>query len=312
MKVRVNVVKKTLVNRNRGFTLIELLVVIAIIAILIALLLPAVQQAREAARRSTCKNNLKQIGLALHNYHDTHRVFPFSYQGLASGAPNAGATNGLGIAWGTYILPFMDQAPLYNKIAERMFGATGNGAGVHWLDDTTATVGTTTLAKTILPPYNCPSDPMSGINSDRGSYGKSNYLAVVGTDWDGSGVITGGTTTTYNGAFYGNSKNSIRDFSDGVSNVFLVGERTTKGGPNGGIWLGARGTRSDNGLRTSSAGSFLINNSSATDGAASSAHVGGCHFLLGDGRIRFISENINSETYEFLGLINDGNVVGEY
>ena len=94
-------------NEKRGFTLIELLVVIAIIAILIALLLPAVQQAREAARRSTCKNNLKQIGLALHNYHDTHRVFPMMYQGLSSGAPNIGATNGLGIAWGTYILPFM-------------------------------------------------------------------------------------------------------------------------------------------------------------------------------------------------------------
>ncbi|WP_339732886.1 DUF1559 domain-containing protein [uncultured Gimesia sp.] len=304
--------KKPLVIRNRGFTLIELLVVIAIIAILIALLLPAVQQAREAARRSTCKNNLKQIGLALHNYHDTHRAFPFSYQGVSSGAPNTGATNGLGIAWGTYILPFMDQAPLYNLISGRMFGTTGNGAGIHWQSDTTATVGTTTLAKTVIPAYNCPSDPMSGINVDRGSYGKSNYLAVVGTDWDGSGPITGGATTTYQGAFYGNSSTRIRDFTDGVSNALIVGERTTKGAANGGIWIGARGTRSDNGLRTSSAGSFLINNAAATDGAASSTHVGGCHFLLGDGRVRFLSENMNSETYELLGLINDGKVIGEF
>lgn len=299
-------------NEKRGFTLIELLVVIAIIAILIALLLPAVQQAREAARRSTCKNNMKQIGLALHNYHDTHRVFPLMYQGLSSGAPNVGATNGLGIAWGTYILPFMDQANLYNNISTRMFGATGNGAGLHWLDDTTATVGTTTLAKTILPAFICPSDPMGGVNTDRGSYGKSNYLATVGTDWDGDGLINGTTTPTYKGAFYGNSRNSLRDFTDGASNSFLAGERTTEGAANGGIWIGARGSRSDNGLRTSVAGNFLINNASATDGAASSTHVGGCHFLFGDGRVSFLSENISSETYEYLGLINDGKVIGEY
>ncbi|QDT90008.1 DUF1559 family PulG-like putative transporter [Gimesia algae] len=299
-------------NEKRGFTLIELLVVIAIIAILIALLLPAVQQAREAARRSTCKNNLKQIGLALHNYHDTHRVFPLMYQGLSSGAPNLGATNGLGIAWGTYILPFMDQANLYESISTRMFGATGNGAGIHWLNDTTATVGTTTLAKTILPAFICPSDPMGGINTDRGSYGKSNYLAVVGTDWDGDGPISGTTTPTYKGAFYGNSANRMRDFIDGTSNTFLAGERTTEGAANGGIWIGARGTRSDNGLRTSANGNFLINNAGATDGAASSTHVGGCHFLFGDGRISFLSENISSETYEYLGLINDGKVIGEY
>lgn len=299
-------------NERRGFTLIELLVVIAIIAILIALLLPAVQQAREAARRSTCKNNLKQIGLALHNYHDTHRVFPLMYQGVSSGAPNTGATNGLGIAWGTYILPFMDQGNLYESISTRMFGATGNGAGIHWQSDTAATVGTTTLAKNIVPPYVCPSDPMGGINTDRGSYGKSNYLAVVGTDWDGDGPITGGATTTYKGAFYGNSATRMRDFSDGTSNTFLAGERTTEGAANGGIWIGARGSRSDNGLRTSANGNFLINNAGATDGAASSAHVGGCHFLFGDGRISFLSENISSETYEYLGLINDGNVIGEY
>ncbi|MCA9007883.1 MAG: DUF1559 domain-containing protein, partial [Planctomycetaceae bacterium] len=150
------------------------------------------------------------------------------------------------------------------------------------------------------------------VNTDRGSYGKSNYLAVVGTDWDGDGPITGTTTPTYKGAFYGNSRNSLRDFTDGASNTLLAGERTTEGAANGGIWLGARGTRSDNGLRTSANGNFLINNAGATDGAASSAHVGGCHFLFGDGRVSFLSENISSQTYEYLGLINDGNVIGEY
>ena len=98
----------------RGFTLIELLVVIAIIAVLIALLLPAVQQAREAARRSTCKNNLKQLGLAIHNYHDTHGVFPPGYISRdVSTTDPASAETGLGFSWGTMILPFMDQSPLY-------------------------------------------------------------------------------------------------------------------------------------------------------------------------------------------------------
>jgi len=92
---------------RRGFTLIELLVVIAIIAVLVALLLPAVQQAREAARRSSCKNNLKQLGLAMHNYHDTHRVFPFGYSAV-SGMTHRRQT------WFHMILPFLDQAPMYN------------------------------------------------------------------------------------------------------------------------------------------------------------------------------------------------------
>ncbi len=103
---------RSLSSRHRGFTLIELLVVIAIIAILIALLLPAVQQAREAARRTQCKNHLKQLGLALHNYHDTYSVFPYGHQSEVTGARHRRA------CWFQSILPFVDQAPLYNKYAQ--------------------------------------------------------------------------------------------------------------------------------------------------------------------------------------------------
>src|SRR5688500_3324630 len=115
--------------RRRGFTLIELLVVIAIIAILIALLLPAVQQAREAARRSTCKNNLKQIGLALHNYHESFNTFPQAKVLRAgyfyTGCP--GWINGSGFSWRVMILPQMDQAPLYEQSVTDNVGLTGCG-----------------------------------------------------------------------------------------------------------------------------------------------------------------------------------------
>ena len=134
--------------KNRGFTLIELLVVIAIIAILIALLLPAVQQAREAARRSQCKNNLKQLGLATHNYHDSHNVFPISH-----------GDTGNSFGWRAMILPYVDQSPLYNKI-------NFNGNIVD--------AGNLEIAQTPLGLFHCPSDP-SANNVSGGNQVWSNW-----------------------------------------------------------------------------------------------------------------------------------------
>ena len=135
-------------GRHRGFTLIELLVVIAIIAILIALLLPAVQQAREAARRTQCKNNMKQIGLALHNYHDTHGSFPmafsqWSWNGLSFPVDQAPTFN-----YHVYILPFIDQAPLYNQLNFSVSSRVAPNAQ---------------FAGLIIPAFQCPSDPIAGI-----------------------------------------------------------------------------------------------------------------------------------------------------
>ncbi|VAX37136.1 hypothetical protein MNBD_PLANCTO02-236, partial [hydrothermal vent metagenome] len=231
---------KNLEKFRKGFTLIELLVVIAIIAILIALLLPAVQQAREAARRSACKNNLKQIGLALHNYHETHSVFPPGFIGV----PGAGDATFTHVGWGTFLLPFIDQAPLYKNISTRMFGASAPGGGSTWVNDAT----TVALAKTVLPAYICPSDPMGGINTSiPGNYGKSNYVAIPGSDWSGSGgfeFALSGASATSIGAFFGNSSKRFRDFKDGTSNVFLVSEATTKNdngtGAAGANWFGPR------------------------------------------------------------------------
>ena len=163
------------IRRRRAFTLIELLVVIAIIAILIALLLPAVQQAREAARRTQCRNNLKQIGLAFHNYHDIYQTFP--------GSPMAGTTEAVGgrynqawLAWSAFalILPQMDQAPLYNKL------------DFNWQwNINVGNVQNQTLIYTYIPGYLCPSDPGSG-NRYTAAMGPSTYGVSAGpsSGWD--------------------------------------------------------------------------------------------------------------------------------
>lgn len=310
-----------------GFTLIELLVVIAIIAILIALLLPAVQQAREAARRSTCKNSLKQIGLALHNYHETHRIFPPGYidSDPAINSPAAETSNLNGLGWGTMILPFMDQAPLYNQI-----GTQTNGFAYNWMDaNHDGTMSDAIVAsKTVLPVFNCPTDPMDGINTDAGSHGKSNYLACAATG-----------ANSRNGAFFVNSAIRMKSIRDGSSNTLFVGERTTEGDPSnstacggspcnwaGGLWIGPRNYSSPATWHTSLTGLdvtinggsstvYMINGSSISWGpawSASSSHTGGAHFLLGDGQVRFLSENIDLTTYRGLYTIKGGEVIGEF
>lgn len=322
---------------KRGFTLIELLVVIAIIAILIALLLPAVQQAREAARRSTCKNSLKQIGLAIHNYADTHRVFPLGYVNTAT------STTDYNWAWSTFILPFVDQAPLYNAI---------NPNGGLLMPLATQTYGSTPNAlQTAIPVYRCPSSVVPVVNNLRtdvtpNGFGAMSYPAVSGHI--SSLLSSPNNTYQYKGSFYPRSSVRFRDFTDGTSNTILVGERafqqtgSTVTQPSAAIWAGGRtnapGTASGTitatvgGLEQDATGvvsqatniNFKTASASAPHRGFSSQHVGGCHFLLGDGTVRFISENINSSdynsttgatslgTYQKLAIINDGQILGEF
>ena len=142
-------------RRSRGFTLIELLVVIAIIAVLIALLLPAVQQAREAARRTQCRNNLKQIGLALHNYLSTHTVFPFG-----KGAPYVGAAGYARWSQHAMILPYIDQAPLYNSIDFNNPPGTPGMAGVIAFMPAFVSPSAANMvaSQTVIPGFMCPTD----------------------------------------------------------------------------------------------------------------------------------------------------------
>ncbi|QDT95667.1 DUF1559 domain-containing protein [Gimesia aquarii] len=335
-------------SNRRGFTLIELLVVIAIIAILIALLLPAVQQAREAARRSTCKNNLKQMGLALHNYHDTHRVFPASVYnkgvcGTAYTAPGHGNclvmnTNGL-----LMLLPFIDQTALYNQynfnsaMGEAVASTPGysaqtgpSGSCSQTVLGNPATNGNGALHQTKIDVLHCPSQPKTEeLTADTPTYRaasgvvgrKTNYDFIVYAnyrhancnDWRTSAL----TAFTNRRMFGDNSYCSLADIIDGSSNTLAMGETKYDVYNGSAAPWGYRGW-----LQAGIDPHFGINNHiySGVDRSpklaswsyAGSYHEGGAHFLLGDGAVRFLSENLDRTLVLNLARISDGQVVGEF
>ncbi|MGQ0636285.1 MAG: DUF1559 family PulG-like putative transporter [Planctomycetaceae bacterium] len=293
-----------MLSRKRGFTLIELLVVIAIIAVLIALLLPAVQQAREAARRTQCKNNLKQIGLAVHNYHDTHNIFPHAFY---THAVNTGNSQAADWGWTTYILPFLDQQGLYNTL----------NPGPQKIHTVAATLDGARLLQTSLPVYQCPTDtgpqpntlrPFTLINGvvpaiNPLHMGKSNYPGCGGDINYQTGLIVAVNI----------SRVRIRDVTDGLSNTFLGGEKATLLRKNGvqlfaaaGLWPGYLNNQTTSGANFNTVANHagtaatmfkMQTGESATwvatpDQAFSSWHTGGAQFVMGDGAVRFVNENI--------------------
>lgn len=342
------------VRSSRGFTLIELLVVIAIIAVLIALLLPAVQQAREAARRSQCKNNLKQIGLAMHNYHDVFNTFPpgfISKTPCNTAAVWTGCNQGeLGLySWGAFVLPYVDQSPLYSLL----------NVGNVTLDQNLANPVTRQALQQPMTMFMCPSDPGPGLNNfasatnnynfnvtdGTNSYAiaRSNYVMVANA-WDST---TPPVYPVQYGAAMGvgfqGSKINLRDITDGSSNTLLVGERAFVYKSNNRVG-GATviGFSSSNNTQNSSWGQkansmaavgITYNGINALLGGEhdvrgfSSNHVGGCQFVMCDGSVRFISENIDylkgtvsvpnyvalaTSTFQKLALRNDGQPIGEF
>jgi len=299
-------------NRMRGFTLIELLVVIAIIAVLVALLLPAVQQAREAARRSSCKNNLKQIGLALHNYHDTHNAFPPGWIGVdTTVVPHLADVEGQsGMSWHVMILPFMDQSPLYNQLN---FSASIQAPANSILFNTTLTA------------FQCPSDagPERWDIEEEGGGAvlqtdlpKANYVGVFGTtEIHDCESVAPGNNCIGNGAFSHNRVYKMRDLTDGTSNTILVGERSSNmnlAEPHLSTWVGVIPEGDEAFARILGGMDHTPNHPAAHLEDFSSYHTGGAQFVLGDGRVRFISENIDYGTYQGLGTRSLGEVLGDF
>jgi prepilin-type N-terminal cleavage/methylation domain-containing protein len=338
-------------SQRRGFTLIELLVVIAIIAILVALLLPAVQQAREAARRSQCKAHLKQIGIGLHNYHDTFSVLPPGTSPQRTGSNNNRVdSNAESWGWSAFILPFIDQAPLSE-------GLDINGKTLTEALNIAHAAGTLDASFPALAVYQCPSDTTGPRlkNGMRRTHfnGDSNVpnswrpptLNYPGSTGGVSGDLRAPRQQNHRhplGVFYNGSRIKFRDITDGTTNVFMVGEREKRCGA--GVWMGARNP-DGNGVhgndyhlaRTRIVLNDPLNtgNDRCTDGF-SSVHVGGAHFLMCDGAVVFINENIqhnnagatenqnqgvnlgaivNRElfgTYQRLGMKDDELVLGDF
>ncbi len=271
--------------RRHGFTLIELLVVIAIIAVLIALLLPAVQQAREAARRSQCKNNQKQMAIALHNYHDTHGAFPI------------GNLANINFTMQDYILPYIDQANVYNRMN---FNYNGNCFNINTSD----------IYASRVPSYVCPTDPLAttpGAYPGLGNFLVGSYFGTMGT-----------APATKTGMFYSSSAGptvKMRDVTDGTSNTLLFGERGMPTDGQFGWVLCGYGNNNDgeaDNLLTTATGLAKGDASGAHNNHYWSYHTGGAHFALGDGSVRFLSVNMSFTTFQAVSTKAGGEVIGEF
>jgi len=308
-------------QKKRGFTLIELLVVIAIIAILIALLLPAVQQAREAARRTQCRNNLKQLGLAFHNYHDNFQMFPSGYYQKA----------GYQIGWPGRVLPYLDQAPLYNTIGS--FAGEINEIQPYRLAASPSN-GTNSAFTSPITVLTCPSSELGETAPANGSatgpqtnHGSLHYRGSGGSV--DVGFVSGFSSSTHNyttsGVIYPTHTTRIRDITDGTSNTFLLGEYSSKldgwsSASFGDMYPWTWGTYEYSGgadgylMIDSKATQFPIGSGTITTFGVSwrSAHTGGTHMLLCDGAVRFLSESTNLDLLKALATRSSGEVVGEF
>jgi len=324
--------------RKRGFTLIELLVVIAIIAVLIALLLPAVQQAREAARRTQCKNNLKQVGLALHNYHDTYLRFPAAiYFTDGNTIQGYNQTDNLGPSWLIGLLPYFDQAPLY---ARYQFNAKANSAANQ------------PVVSQPMPALSCPSDPYStagnkftgftnNIPFARGNYAasstaaagtNSNWSTIASSDrglmgiqgWGNIAAVIDGTSNTVAsweiraGTMASDPRGT---WANGKVGGGLVGNclnRYNNGTTTGDCYGINEGTHSNGddcwGPSSYDNPSIGMGGFSGGDGQAGpkSLHVGGVHALMTDGTVRFINQNLDGNTMRAIIGIADGTTVGDF
>jgi prepilin-type N-terminal cleavage/methylation domain-containing protein/prepilin-type processing-associated H-X9-DG protein len=292
-------------SRQRGFTLVELLVVIAIIGILVALLLPAIQAAREAARRTQCVNNMKQIVLAMQNYHDTHKAFPCGYS-------HRGSSNQPRWGWAVWIMPYMELTALYDQLEPTRLRASDfyNGSSTQLQRE---------LLQTSIDAYLCPSDLSEklaksmkfGVNNHF-PVAKSNYVACATYRREPDYPIYARES---GGMYYGNSWLTMADCLDGTSVTFALGERDYN--HHAATWVGVGRTSSygnESTLRALFRATFTQNFNYTAAGqpqnqgkGTGSFHPGGCNYGMVDGSVQFVADSANkTRVIRYLALRKDG------
>lgn len=315
---------------SRAFTLVELLVVIAIIGILVALLLPAVQAAREAARRMQCSNNLKQIGLGLHNYGDVYKRLPSALMGWGPGQPSSvpgvsPTDDDDGFGWACAILPYVEQSALYDQIKPN--GLPSVFEAWSKTHPTTPWPG----AETRLAIYKCPSSilpaviPASWEVPGVGSRAvqRSWWVGYATNDYKGRGGSCYGDDGVLHKWREAPGNRTFQDITDGLSNTLMVGESSYvncnstvfRDWP---VWIG--GLKEDEQVRMNGRTSAPINcgmrptnwSSWRSDDCAFSMHPGGVPFVMCDGSVHFLSENIAISAYCYMHSMRDGNPIGEF
>ncbi len=304
---------------SRAFTLIELLVVIAIIAVLIALLLPAVQAAREAARRAQCTNNLKQIGLAMHNYHSTHDTFPPGYVSLVQTTGSTSTEVGPGWSWGTMILNNLEQTSLYNAA----------NFSIPITDPASFTVRTVRLNAYLCPSSVGRDGPITLTNADSGGTVLANDLSPGQYVGCAGQFEVDDYAHMNNGVFFRNSRIGIRDITDGSSTTLMAGERSRNLAD--ATWVGVIPTArvctnpswknpdcepanvmvlGHTGPSPNRGWVDVPNYKAAGSDDFWSLHPGGCNFLFCDGSVRFVKETVNPKIFSSLSSRAGGEVIG--